>query len=213
MAKDPAFLFYPGDWLGGTMTMTRAHKGAYMDLLMCQFNQGRMTLEDIKAVLNSDFNSMWETKLKAKFKCENGLYYNEKLELEVKKRRNFTESRKQNLEKRDLHKHTHMVTHMENENEDVNEIKDERRNLSIKERKILFSDSEYFEFDKFRVKILEDEKYKDFNLQYYHEALKNWSAEGNRKLNWIATAKNWMLRDYKEKKTKGVARVPVYGVI
>jgi len=22
MGKDPAFLFYPGDWLGGTMTMT-----------------------------------------------------------------------------------------------------------------------------------------------------------------------------------------------
>ena len=27
MAKDPAFLFYPGDWLGGTMGMTLEEKG------------------------------------------------------------------------------------------------------------------------------------------------------------------------------------------
>ena len=44
MSKDPAFLFYPGDWLGGTMLMTRHHKGAYMDLLMAQYNNGHMTL-------------------------------------------------------------------------------------------------------------------------------------------------------------------------
>ncbi|MHA2039809.1 MAG: hypothetical protein ACW98X_25615, partial [Promethearchaeota archaeon] len=45
MAKDPAFLFYPGDWLGGTMLFSRAHKGAYMDLLMAQFNNGHMELQ------------------------------------------------------------------------------------------------------------------------------------------------------------------------
>ena len=34
MAKDPAFLFYPGDWIGGTMGMTFEEKGAYMEILM-----------------------------------------------------------------------------------------------------------------------------------------------------------------------------------
>lgn len=38
MAKDPAFLFYPGDWLGGTMGMSLTQKGAYFHLLMVQFN-------------------------------------------------------------------------------------------------------------------------------------------------------------------------------
>lgn len=145
MAKDPAFLFYPGDWLGGTMTMSRSHKGAYMDLLMVQFNNGHMALDDIKMVLGSDFDAMWEQKLKSKFKIdEKGNYFNEKLENEINKRRNFTDSRKKNLTK-NIHMNTHMNTHMdthmdthmgkhmdshmenenENENEDININKNE----------------------------------------------------------------------------------------
>jgi len=100
MAKDPAFLFYPGDWMGGTATFTRSHKGAYMDLLMAQFNYGHMSLQDIKNILNADFEEMWESKLKFKFILdENGLYYNERLEFEKEKRRKFTESRGKNLNK------------------------------------------------------------------------------------------------------------------
>ena len=34
MSKDPAFLFYPNDYLGGTMGMTFEMKGAYIDLLI-----------------------------------------------------------------------------------------------------------------------------------------------------------------------------------
>lgn len=103
MAKDPAFLFYPGDWLGGTMTFTRHHKGAYIDLLMCQFNGGRMSLLDVKTVLGeTDFNDFWECKLKKKFKVdENGFFYNEKLENETAKRKNFTESRRKSRLKGD----------------------------------------------------------------------------------------------------------------
>lgn len=99
MAKDPAFLWYPGDWLGGTMTFSRSHKGAYMDLLMAQFNNGHMGLQDIKTILGeSDFNEMWESKLKKKFKIdENGLFYNEKLENEIVRRKRFTDSRHENL--------------------------------------------------------------------------------------------------------------------
>ena len=43
MAKDPAFLFYPNDYIGGTMGMTFEEKGAYIELLMLQFNRGHMT--------------------------------------------------------------------------------------------------------------------------------------------------------------------------
>jgi len=118
MSKDPAFLFYPGDWLGGTTTFTRAHKGAYMDLLMAQFNNGHMSLQEIKIILGNDFDEMWESVLKRKFKIDDkGLYYNEKLEKEMLKRKAFTESRKKNLES---HKGSHMDNHMENENENRN---------------------------------------------------------------------------------------------
>jgi hypothetical protein len=100
MGKDPAFLFYPGDWLGGTTAFTRAHKGAYMDLLMAQFNMGHMSVEDIKIILNGDFDLMWESKLEKKFKKDsNGLYYNERLEKEQIKRQEFNMSRRKNLKK------------------------------------------------------------------------------------------------------------------
>lgn len=90
MAKDPAFLFYPGDWLGGTLNFTRAQKGAYMDLLIGQFNIGRMSLEDIETILGEDFSTMWLTKLRTKFvEDENGCFYNEKLENEINKRNKF----------------------------------------------------------------------------------------------------------------------------
>lgn len=98
MAKDPAFLFFPGDWLGGTMTLTRHEKGAYMDLLMAQFNNGRISLQEVQTILGEDdFKKIWEGKLKKKFKVNgDGLFYNEKLENEITKRKNFTESRRKN---------------------------------------------------------------------------------------------------------------------
>jgi uncharacterized protein YdaU (DUF1376 family) len=100
MSKDPAFLFFPGDWLGGTMTFTRSHKGAYMDLLMAQHSNGHMSLQDIKIVLGLDFDEMWESKLKTKFHQDSeGKYFNQKLENEINKRKSFTESRNRNLKK------------------------------------------------------------------------------------------------------------------
>lgn len=102
MAKDPAFLFFPGDWLGGTMTLNRHQKGAYLDLLMVQFNNGHMSLDDIKETLgDKDFGDFWESKLKKKFKIDSdGLYFNKKLEDEVLKRRKFIEHQRENAKKR-----------------------------------------------------------------------------------------------------------------
>lgn len=117
MSKDPAFLFYPGDWLGGTITFTRAQKGAYVDLLVAQFNQKSLSFADIKQILGTDF-WMWETKLCSKFeKDENGLYFNHRLREEMIRRKLYTDSRKDNLAGS-----PHMAPHMENENinEDIN---------------------------------------------------------------------------------------------
>lgn len=129
MAKDPAFLFYPNDWLGGTMSFSRHHKGAYMDLLMAQFNQGRLSIEDIKDILGSDFEIMWERKLKGKFlQDENKLFYNKRLEDERNKRKNYAESRRNNLKKASTDMGAHMNTHMENINKNVNEGKNKIEN-------------------------------------------------------------------------------------
>ena len=123
MAKDPAFLFYPNDWLGGTMGMTFEEKGAYMELLMLQFNRGHMT----KDMIGRTVGQLWDN-IKDKFvEDENGCFYNTRLEEEKNKRKSFTESRRNNRKgvnqhtKNKEHKSGHMTLHMENENEDVND--------------------------------------------------------------------------------------------
>lgn len=118
MAKDPAFLFYPGDWLGGTMGMTLEQKGAYIELLMLQFNVGHMTSDMIGQVVGQN----WD-KIKHKFKKDSkGLYWNERLEKEKKARKAYTESRKNNLKGSNQYtkKRGHKTLHKEDEDEDEN---------------------------------------------------------------------------------------------
>jgi uncharacterized protein YdaU (DUF1376 family) len=130
MAKDPAFLFYPGDWLGGTMTLTRHQKGCYIDILMAQFHSGPLSLESIKTVLGTD-QAVW-TVLSKKFQQDSdGNYFSERLAHEMKTRKAYTQSRRTNAEKKDIHPPNtaypnahaeHMLKHMEDENEDENRI-------------------------------------------------------------------------------------------
>lgn len=122
MAKDPAFLFYPGDWLGGTMGMTFEEKGAYLELLMLQFNRGHMT----KHMIGQTVGQLW-INIKDKFiEDEKGLWYNERLEIEKNNRAKFTESRRNNIKgnnqysKKEDKKGGHMTSHMENENDNEN---------------------------------------------------------------------------------------------
>ena len=126
MGKDPAFLWYPNDFIGGTMGMTFEEKGAYVHLLMMQFNRGHMGGH----MVGQEVGQIWE-RLKSKFvQDDDGLWYNKRLELEIKKRQAFTESRRNNIKgvnqytKKDDsesghmggHMTSHMGGHMENEN-------------------------------------------------------------------------------------------------
>ena len=102
MAKDPAFLFYPNDYLGGTMGMTFEAKGAYMDILIAQFNFGHLSEKKIQSILRGCSEDVWNTDLKDKFKVDmEGLYYNPRLDIEKNKRHNFVESRRQSRLKSD----------------------------------------------------------------------------------------------------------------
>lgn len=92
--KDPAFLFYPNDWMGGTLTLNRHQKGCYIDLLVAQFNNGPLELEEIKIILGADFGQ-WNS-LSKKFSFMNGRYSNPRLEQEKSKRSTFTASRRSN---------------------------------------------------------------------------------------------------------------------
>lgn len=90
--KDPAYLFYSQDFYTGVATMNFEDRGKYISLLCLMHQQGRMSEETIRFVVGSVSVS-----LKSKFKVdENGLWYNERLEKEIEKRKNFLESRVNN---------------------------------------------------------------------------------------------------------------------
>jgi uncharacterized protein YdaU (DUF1376 family) len=132
MAKDPAFLFYPNDYLGGTMGMTFEEKGAYIELLMMQFNRGHMTSH----MVGQTVGQLW-VKIEDKFEVDNdGKYFNKRLEEEQIKRKAFTDSRKNNIKGNNQYtknskKTGHMTSHMEDENENVNKDKKEKENRVI----------------------------------------------------------------------------------
>ena len=135
--KDPAFLFYPNDYLGGTMGMTFEEKGAYIELLMVQFNRGHMTIDMIGHIIGQNGGQLWD-KIKDKFEIDkDGNYYNVRLEEEQNKRKAFTASRKNNLKgtnqytKKKGHKGGHMSKHMEDENENENKDINKDENIVI----------------------------------------------------------------------------------
>lgn len=82
--KHKTFPFYPEAWMGGTMGMSLKEKGAYMELLILQFNIGSFSLNQAKYMLGVDFETLWEV-LKRKFKEEGNTYHNVRLHAEISK--------------------------------------------------------------------------------------------------------------------------------
>jgi len=190
MAKDPAFLFYPNDYIGGTMGMTFEEKGAYIELLMMQFNRGHMTSH----MIGQTVGQLWD-KLKDKFIQDgDGLWYNKRLEEEQNKRKTFTESRRNNISginqysKKEVKKvgHTvgHMTSHMENvnvnDNVDINVL-----NLNAKKGK-----EKYPTFDEF-LEYAKTLKSWQPGFEVQLEAKFNQWNEGNWKDGFGKPIKNW----------------------
>lgn len=156
--KDPAFLFYPGDWMGGTQWMTFEQKGCYMELLILQFNTGKFSESQAKQVLSICFDVAWPM-LKQKFVFDGEYYCNERLNVEITKRKQFSESRRINGLATKKPKKAY-AKHMEDEN----------RNESYR---ILFdkvlSENSILLPEGFDLLILEWLKYKSEKRQSYKE--------------------------------------------
>lgn len=151
MAKDPAFLFYYQDFLVGTSFMTLDEIGAYIKLLCFQADKKRLSENDILKKIPKE---IWET-ISCKFKQDKLGFFNVRLEQELIKRKDYTDSRSRNrLQNKDLSKNKRnnicksYDKHMENENEDINEDKDidkkDIKEISKKFKEFVFlTDSEY----------------------------------------------------------------------
>ena len=88
--KDPAFLFYPADFLVGTMDMSDEEVGQYIRLMCRQHQKGHLPATVIERTSDE---------VQSKFtQDEDGKWYNKRLEKEIEKRAKYTASRRRNLE-------------------------------------------------------------------------------------------------------------------
>jgi hypothetical protein len=122
--KDPAFLFYTSDFLTGVTLMNYEQRGKYITLLCLQHQNGHLSEEDMLAICGKP-----DKKIFAKFvKDEEGLYYNERVDVEKEKRRKYTESQTKKVNKRWSQRRQNNTTvdttviPFENENEIDNKI-------------------------------------------------------------------------------------------
>lgn len=125
--KDPAFLFYPGDWLGGTLGMSFEEKGAYLEVLVLQWNCHRITSEAAKRLVGED---LW-LRIAHKFQVDAKGFFNQRLETEKIKRRKHSEKQTDNANKRWAKKNkSGNATALPLENENINE--DKSKNIVLK---------------------------------------------------------------------------------
>jgi len=145
MAKDPAFLFYPGDYLRDTQCLSEKCQVAY-DRIMCEhmrnicishqqlkFFTKRLSedeIEELKMVLTESadgFQITWVAE-------------------SIVKRREYSESRRKNRTSSGTKKKKKIsstyVKHMENENEDVTVIYNESSKEDIRTLPVFFQNEE-----------------------------------------------------------------------
>ena len=90
--KDPAFLFYSDNFLSGTMFFNDEQTGKYIRLLCAQHQTGHLEEKHMIFICKG-----YDEDIFKKFtKDEDGKYFNERLETEIVKRRNYSESRSNN---------------------------------------------------------------------------------------------------------------------
>ena len=92
MGKDPAVLFYTADFLTDTMLLTDEQTGKYIRLLCLQHQRGHLTEKEMVKVCSKRDDDIFGFFTKD----EQGRYFNEALDAEISRRREYAESRKKN---------------------------------------------------------------------------------------------------------------------
>ena len=134
--KDPAFLFYTADFYAGISDLTMEERGQYITLLCLQHLKGHLSKKNMQIAVGAVSADV----LKKFIKDQDGLYYNERLEIEVNKRKKYSETLSANAksgwEKRNANANAIAYanaeqTHMQSENENKNVNKSINDNINI----------------------------------------------------------------------------------
>jgi hypothetical protein len=122
MAKDPAFLFYPGDYLRDTQCLSEKTQVAY-DRIMCEHMRNICISQQQLNFFTKKLNEDEKTELLMTLKKVNGGFQIEWVAESICKRKDYSESRRKNKLGKGKNICKSYDLHMENENEIVNESK------------------------------------------------------------------------------------------
>lgn len=92
MSKDPAVLFYTGDFLNGCIDLTFEERGQYITLLCLQHQKGHLSEKTIRLSVGSVSVDV----LKKLSRDAAGNYFNERMDAEIQKRAQYIDSRRDN---------------------------------------------------------------------------------------------------------------------
>jgi len=186
MSKDPAFLFYSSDFLTGTMFMDNEQVGKFIRLMCAQHQKGRLTEKDMLKICGTHDEDIFE-----KFALDGaGLYYNERLEQEVEKRKAYSESRRNNRKKKEDMIDTSLsyVQHMENENENENIIDNVVIDKPIEEKPKRFIKPTIEQLEAY----MEERGMNNIANRFYdHYEANGWKIGKNSMKDWKASVRTW----------------------
>ena len=122
MAKDPAFLFYPGDYLRDTQTLSEKSQVAY-DRIMCEHMRNICITKQQLKFFTKRLSEDEIEELKFVLTEIKGGYQIEWVAESIIKRKEYSNSRRKNREGKKKNISKTYDLHMENENENINIIK------------------------------------------------------------------------------------------
>lgn len=206
MAQDPAFLFYYQDFLVGTDDMDNDEVGAYIRCLCHQASKGCISEKHMmKICLRQEVYNIVSRKFQ---RSEDGHFCNERLLLEINKRKAFAESRRNNRMKKtsDIHMSKTSKTYVphmedENENEDVIEIEDANEVKTVRKKFVKPDENEVYnymgELNTKGKNFMPDDRLTNFAREFidYYEG-NGWKIGKNAMKDWQSTARRWMRNEW-----------------
>lgn len=219
--KDPAFLFYSSDFLSGVQDLTMEERGQYITLLCLQHQKGHLTEKMIRLCCGNATADVL-----AKFRQDdNGLFFNQRLEIEVDKRKAHAE--KQRVRAIDGWKKrknqssdtdatasttayaTAMPLEDENENRNINEVIVEDANEKKTVRKKFVKPQEHDvynymgELNASGKNFMSEDKLINFARTFMdHYEANGWIVGKVPMKDWQSTARNWMRKEWEKIKTQ-----------
>ena len=189
------------------MLLNMEQKGKYITLLCLQHNKGRLTEKDMLSICGS-----YDADVFAKFtKDEEGYFFNERLSLEVQKRKAYSESRRNNRIKKDVSNISKTyVTHMEDINENINEneiiVEDANEKKTMRKKFVKPHENDVYnlmgELNMKGGSFLSEDKLVTFARTFMdHYEANGWIVGKASMKDWQSTVRNWMRREWEKIKS------------